>query len=84
MARFDDVARELQTLIDQPGWSVDDKALLNARIHALLAAVSAPEQHVQDDVDDDFPDDFQDDFQDDIETATEAQLFAILDEEVGP
>jgi acyl transferase domain-containing protein/NADPH:quinone reductase-like Zn-dependent oxidoreductase/NADP-dependent 3-hydroxy acid dehydrogenase YdfG/acyl carrier protein len=84
MARFDDVARELQTLIDQPGWSVDDKALLNARIHALLAAVSAPEHDLQDDFDDDFPDDFQDDFQDDIETATEAQLFAILDEEVGP
>ena len=32
MARFNDVARELQTLIDQPGWNPDDKTRLSARI----------------------------------------------------
>ncbi|WP_120313896.1 type I polyketide synthase, partial [Mycobacterium alsense] len=76
MARFNDVARELQTLIDRPDWSPQDKAQLSARLHALLAGLSDPPP---DETHDDF-----DDFHDDIETATEAELFAILDEEVGP
>jgi acyl transferase domain-containing protein/NADPH:quinone reductase-like Zn-dependent oxidoreductase/NADP-dependent 3-hydroxy acid dehydrogenase YdfG/acyl carrier protein len=74
MARFNDIARELQTLIDQPGWSPEDKALLNARIQTLLTALSTIDPEIE-------PDALYDD---DIETATEAQLFAILDEEVGP
>ncbi|SPM27233.1 type I polyketide synthase [Mycobacterium terramassiliense] len=74
MARFNDVARELQALVDQPGWSADDKARLTARIHSLLATLSAAEPEL----------DPLELFDDDLSTATESQLFAILDEEVGP
>ncbi|OBF44773.1 polyketide synthase [Mycobacterium sp. 852002-50816_SCH5313054-b] len=74
MARFNDVARELQALIDQPGWSPGDKALLTARIDTLLSTLSAPEPDL----------DPVELFGDDLDTATESQLFAILDEEVGP
>ncbi len=73
MARVNDVVRELQTLIDQPGWNPDDKARLSARIQTLLATLSTPHPEPQPDI-----------YDDDIETATESQLFAILDEEVGP
>lgn len=74
MARFNDVARELQALIDQPGWSPGDKARLTARVHTLLSTLSAPEPEL----------DPVELFGDDLDTATESQLFAILDEEVGP
>ncbi|OBG22025.1 type I polyketide synthase [Mycobacterium sp. 852002-51057_SCH5723018] len=72
LGRFNDIARELQTLIDQPGWTADDKALLGGRIRNMLAGLSAPEPE---------SDPFYDD---DIENATDSQLFAILDEEAGP
>ncbi|WP_068189630.1 type I polyketide synthase [Mycobacterium sp. UM_CSW] len=74
MARFNDVVRELQTLIDQPGLDPDDKKRMTARIEMLLTlstAQSDPAAH--DDL-----------FDDDIENATESELFAILDEESGP
>ena len=73
MARFNDIARELQTLIDQPGWNPDDKTSVIARIQTLLSTLSAPH-----------PEPHPDLYDDDISTATESQLFAILDEEVGP
>jgi acyl carrier protein len=72
--RVNDIARELQTLIDQPGWSADQKVRLGGRIRNMLASLSAPEPGPK-------PDDFYDDG---IENATDSQLFAILDEEVGP
>ena len=68
MARFNDITRELQTLLNQPDWNLDDKTQLSARIQTLLTTVSND------------PDDMLDD---DIHTATESQLFAILDEELG-
>ena len=73
MARFNDIARELQTLVDQPGWNPDDKTRVIGRIQALLSTLSAP-----------YPEPHPDLYDDDISTATESQLFAILDEEVGP
>ncbi|WP_156688863.1 type I polyketide synthase [Mycobacterium sp. Marseille-P9652] len=71
-ARFDDIARELQTLIDQPGWDANDRTRMTARIRALLTALMPP-------IEDAPPEDY-----DDLATATESQLFALLDEEVGP
>ena len=68
MARFNDITRELQTLLNQPDWNPDDKTQLSARIQTLLTTVT------------NHPDDMLDD---DIDTATESQLFAILDEELG-
>jgi polyketide synthase 7 len=74
MARVNDVVRELQTLIDQPDWSADEKKRLTARIETLLTASTAqPQPTTHDDL-----------YNDDINTATERELFAILDEEPGP
>jgi acyl carrier protein len=74
MARFNDVVRELQTLIDQPDWDPDDKKRLTARIENLLRVSTLPADPTTDD----------DLYDDDINTATEGQLFAILDEKAGP
>ncbi|WP_406815817.1 SDR family NAD(P)-dependent oxidoreductase [Mycobacterium sp. M23085] len=71
MGRFNDVTRELQALLGAPNWDADDKSVLRARIHSLLAALPAGEP----------PDSAQ--LDDDLAAATESQLFAILDEELG-
>ncbi|MBW0013179.1 type I polyketide synthase, partial [Mycobacterium sp.] len=68
--RFNDIVRELQALLDQPDWEPDDKARLSARIHGLL---SSPRTD-QDD---------RERLDEDLEAASESQLFAILDEELG-
>jgi NADPH:quinone reductase-like Zn-dependent oxidoreductase/NAD(P)-dependent dehydrogenase (short-subunit alcohol dehydrogenase family)/acyl carrier protein len=76
LARFNDIARELQTLVNQPGWTPDDKTRLAARIQAIVSELESPplltsnEAHVID--------------EDDITTATERELFAILDDDLGP
>lgn len=77
MARFNDIARELQALLNQPDLSPGDKARLITRLEGLLATATDPApapllEHPEDA------------FDDDISTATESQLFAILDDEVGP
>jgi acyl carrier protein len=75
LARFNDIARELQTLVNQPNWTPDDKTRLGARIQAILSELETPppltpnEAHTIDD---------------DITTATERELFAILDDDFGP
>jgi polyketide synthase 7 len=66
-----DVARELRALLDRPDWKPDDKARLSARIQNLLATVTRA----------DHPD--AELLDDDLHAATESQLFAILDEELG-
>ena len=77
MARFNDVAGELQALLNQPDWNAGDKAQLVARLESLLTTLTGPAQTS-------FPETADDTFDDNIATATESQLFAILDEEVGP
>ncbi|MGV0638388.1 type I polyketide synthase [Mycobacterium kansasii] len=62
ITRCNDVAGELDRLINQGDWAPEDKARLADRLHAILAQLSAD---------------------DDITTASESQLFAILDEELG-
>jgi polyketide synthase 7 len=70
MARFNDVTRELQTLLNQSDWQPEDRTHLQSRIQTLLTTLGAhPETYDPDD--------------EDIQTATESQLFAILDEELG-
>jgi polyketide synthase 7 len=73
MTRFNDITCELQALLDQPDWKPEDKTQLTTRIQALLTTLSTHldpcESHDSDD--------------EDIQTATESQLFAILDEELG-
>ncbi|MFW3114079.1 RifB protein [Mycobacterium haemophilum DSM 44634] len=71
MARFNDIARELETLLRQPNWNSHNKAHLSTRIHNLLMTLSATEQPDNEHLDDD------------IAAATESELFAILDEELG-
>ncbi|GAB3019838.1 type I polyketide synthase [Mycobacterium bourgelatii] len=74
MARFNDITRELQTLLNQPGWEPEDKAHLNARILGLLTTLATQADASDDAV---APDDA------DLLNATESELFAILDEELG-
>ena len=80
MARFNDIARELQSLLGQPQWSPDERTQLSARLETLLAAVSVPAAST-DLFQPEHPDDM---YNDDLSTATESQLFAILDEDAGP
>ncbi|MGD1257525.1 SDR family NAD(P)-dependent oxidoreductase [Mycobacterium seoulense] len=77
LARFNDVARELQALLGQGDWSPGDKAQLVTRLEGLLNSLTGPGQVPYSEPADDL-------FDDDIATATESQLFAILDEEIGP
>jgi acyl carrier protein len=77
MARFNDIARELHALLSQPDWKPGDRAQLVTRLQALLTTLTGPSQTSH-------PEPLDDAFNDDISTATESQLFAILDEELGP
>ncbi|XBL45717.1 SDR family NAD(P)-dependent oxidoreductase [Mycobacterium europaeum] len=77
MARFDDVLREMQALLGQSDWSPGDKAQLAARLEGLLTGLTGPAPVP-------YPEHPDDPFDDDIATATESQLFAILDDEMGP
>ena len=73
--RFNDITRELQTLLNQPDWKPEDKTHLVTRIQTLLSTLSATA--------DPYDPETSDDADADIYTATESQLFAILDEELG-
>lgn len=73
--RFNEVTRELQALLDQPNWNPDDKTRLIKRLQAILTDCTAPPASSG-------PSTTHDD--EDITTATESQLFAILDDELGP
>ncbi|OBI92497.1 type I polyketide synthase [Mycobacterium asiaticum] len=75
MRRFDDITRELQLLVNQPHWDPAEKARLVARMQELLADLTGPT---------DAQPEYVDDYNDDIETATERQLFAILDDDLAP
>ncbi|MEB3981853.1 type I polyketide synthase [Mycobacterium sp. 663a-19] len=78
LARFNDIARELQTLVNQGDWTPDEKAHFAARIQTILTGLSAPAPSAPMDDGGDGNDG------DDIATASESELFAILDEDVGP
>jgi polyketide synthase 7 len=71
MGRFNDITRELQALLGAPNWNADDKSVLRTRIHNLLAALPPGDLSDAEHLDDD------------LDAATESQLFAILDEELG-
>jgi polyketide synthase 7 len=73
MARFNDITRELQALLNQPHWQPEDKTHLATRMQTLLTTLNVQ----LDPYDSGNPDD------EDIHNATESQLFAILDEELG-
>ncbi|OBF21827.1 polyketide synthase [Mycobacterium kubicae] len=76
LARFNEITRELQALLDQPDWKPDDKPHLSARLQTIVTGLTVPAplpgEPVEPVVDDD------------ITTATDSQLFAILDEDFGP
>ncbi|MGF2946896.1 SDR family NAD(P)-dependent oxidoreductase, partial [Mycobacterium sp. Lab-001] len=74
LARFNDAARQLQTVLDRPDWSPEDRARLGGRLQAMLAGLTAPPEPAYSEAP----------FDDDITTATESQLFALLDEDAGP
>jgi polyketide synthase 7 len=70
MARFNDITRELQALLGAPNWSSEDRSILSGRIHQLLTAVAPSDQN-------------DGSLDDDLDAASESELFAILDEELG-
>ncbi|WP_156688864.1 type I polyketide synthase [Mycobacterium sp. Marseille-P9652] len=72
MARFDAITRDLQALLTQADWDAQDTAMLSARLQNLLAAVAPAENSAN-----------SDDIDDDLRGASESELFAILDEELG-
>jgi len=72
MTRFNDITRELQALLERADWKPEDKTQLAARIQTLLTTLRSQDGENVHDVD-----------IHDIQTATESQLFAILDEELG-
>ncbi|OBH22452.1 polyketide synthase [Mycobacterium sp. E1319] len=74
LARFQDLTAEVQALLDRPDWTAAERAQLVARLQGLLAAPAPPT----------LPSFADAAFDDDIATATDSQLFAILDDEVGP
>ncbi|MGF2947450.1 SDR family NAD(P)-dependent oxidoreductase, partial [Mycobacterium sp. Lab-001] len=69
MTRFHTVARELEALLERPDSGPDDKAQMSTRLRHLLGTLTTAGR-ADDDVDD-------------IRDATEGELFAILDEELG-
>ena len=73
MARFNDITRELQTLLNQSDWQREDKPHLTTRIQTLLTTLSANLD----------PQDQQQADDEDIHSASASELFAILDEELG-
>ncbi len=73
LARFNEISRELQTLLDRPDWNPEDKTQLSMHLRTLLGTLDT-------DPDADLPYDPRDE---DIHNATESELFAILDEELG-
>jgi polyketide synthase 7 len=73
LTRFNEITRELQALLDRPDWNPDDRTQLGTHLRTLLGALGA-------DSDADLPYDPRDE---DIHNATESELFAILDEELG-
>ncbi|ORW85266.1 polyketide synthase [Mycobacterium sp. IEC1808] len=68
-ARANDIAAELQALLNRTDWNPEDKAHLAIRLQNLLTTLTSAQLDDTDDAD--------------IHTATESQLFAILDEELG-
>jgi polyketide synthase 7 len=68
-ARVNDITRELEALLNQPDWEPEDKTRVTNRIQMLLSTLGADPDYNADD--------------EDINSATESQLFAILDEELG-
>jgi polyketide synthase 7 len=72
LSRFSAIAAELDTLVHQHDWSPEDKTHLTGRLHGLIADLNTPQTTDQPTADDD------------ITTASESELFAILDDELGP
>ena len=73
VARFNDITRELQTLLNRPDWKPEDITHLTTRVQSLLTTLSTHSD----------PNDPYDPEDEDIYSANESQLFAILDEELG-
>ncbi|OBJ48730.1 type I polyketide synthase [Mycobacterium sp. 1423905.2] len=73
LARFNSVTRELETLLDQPDWNPGDKPHLSARLQAIVTALTAPAAPPDEPAIDD-----------NLTSASERELFALLDEEFGP
>ncbi|GLB81276.1 type I polyketide synthase [Mycobacterium kiyosense] len=68
VARFNDIAAELEALINRADWTPEQRAQLSNRLHTIQAELAGASDLLIDD---------------DLAAASESQLFAILDEELG-
>ncbi|QLL09756.1 type I polyketide synthase [Mycobacterium vicinigordonae] len=68
VVQFNDIARQLETLIIRADWTPEQKAQLSNRLAAVQAELVGVSERLVDD---------------DLAAASESQLFAILDEELG-
>jgi acyl transferase domain-containing protein/NADPH:quinone reductase-like Zn-dependent oxidoreductase/NADP-dependent 3-hydroxy acid dehydrogenase YdfG/acyl carrier protein len=73
LTRFNDIAGQLQTLVNEPDWTPKDKTHFSDRIQTILADLTTAPPDLDQALT----------FDDDLSTATESQLFAILDEDLG-
>jgi NAD(P)-dependent dehydrogenase (short-subunit alcohol dehydrogenase family)/acyl carrier protein len=70
--RFGAIVKDLETLVLKPEWTVTEKSQLAAQLKTLAVSLTSPDGNGHRKADDH-----------DIESASETQLFAILDEELG-
>ncbi|MBV8345978.1 MAG: hypothetical protein JOZ49_00120, partial [Mycolicibacterium sp.] len=72
LMRFDTIVKDLQALVLNPEWTVAEKSQLASQLETLRAALTSPDG-----------DNLRNADHRDIESATDTQLFAIIDEELG-
>jgi hypothetical protein len=70
--RFDAIVKDLQALVLNPEWTIAEKSQLAAQLETLRASLTSPDGHNRRKAD-----------HRDIESATDTELFAILDKELG-
>lgn len=73
LARFDDIGRELDTLLRRPDWTAEDKAHVTGRLHALIAELTATGDGGDEAA-----------VPDDAPTDERSELLALLDEDLTP
>ena len=72
LMRFDAIVKDLKALVLNPEWTVAEKSQLATQLETLRASLTSPDGHNRQKAD-----------HHDIESATDTELFAILDEELG-
>ncbi len=76
LGRFNEITRDLKSLLDQSDWTPHDKAQFSVRLQGILSGLTT--EPLDEPVSEPLLVD------EDLATATESQLFAFLDDDAGP